>query len=45
MSAPIITAHSGCEATEIDSLDSIDKALEYGADAIEIDVRADPSGT
>ena len=45
MSKPIITAHSGCEGTEIDSLDSVEKALEYGADAIEIDVRVDPSGT
>ncbi len=45
MSASMITAHSGCEDTEIDSLESVEKALEYGADAIEVDVRVDPSGT
>ncbi len=45
MIMPMITAHSGCEGTGIDSLDSVEKALEYGADAIEIDVRVDPSGT
>ena len=45
MAEPKITAHSGCEETPIDSLESIDKALELGADAIEVDVRADPEGT
>ena len=43
-SKPIITAHSGCEGTGIDTMESIDKALFYGADAIEIDVRLDPFG-
>ena len=37
----MITAHSGCEGTGIDTMESIEKALEFGADAIEIDVRMD----
>lgn len=41
MYKPMITAHSGCEETEIDSMDSIELALKYGADAIEVDVRVD----
>ena len=45
MRNPMITAHSGCEGTEIDSLESIDKALEFGAEAIEVDVRVDWEGT
>ena len=40
----IITAHSGCEGTEIDSPESVEKALELGADAVEMDVRADRDG-
>lgn len=40
----MITAHSGCEGTGIDTMESIEKALEFGADAIEIDVRMDPFG-
>ena len=36
-----ITAHSGCEGTERDSLQSIDEALRLGADVIEVDVRMD----
>ena len=44
MSQPIITAHSGCEESEIDSLDSINIALDCGADAVEIDVRVDRNG-
>ena len=44
MTEPMITAHSGCEDTPIDSLESIDKALEFGADAIEVDVRVDQNG-
>lgn len=44
MTEPKITAHSGCEDTPIDSLESIDKALEFGADAIEVDVRVDQNG-
>ncbi len=37
--AYMITAHSGCENTDRDSIESIDIALQYNADAIEIDVR------
>ncbi|MBQ6508014.1 MAG: glycerophosphodiester phosphodiesterase [Flexilinea sp.] len=44
MTEPMITAHSGCEETPTDSLESIDKALEFGADAIEVDVRVDQNG-
>ena len=44
MNKTMITAHSGCEGTGIDTMDSIEKALEIGADAIEIDVRLDPFG-
>ncbi len=40
----MITAHSGCEGTGIDTMESIEKALEFGADAVEIDVRMDPFG-
>ena len=40
----MITAHSGCEGTGIDTMDSIEKALEIGSDAVEIDVRIDPLG-
>jgi len=44
MEKTLITAHSGCENTKIDSMDSIDLALEIGADAAEIDVRVDKTG-
>ncbi|MCI8443217.1 MAG: glycerophosphodiester phosphodiesterase [Provencibacterium sp.] len=36
---PLITAHSGCEHTPRDSMDSIDCAIALGADAIEMDIR------
>ena len=39
-----ITAHSGCEGTERDSLETIERALRYGADIIEMDVRMAPTG-
>lgn len=39
-----ITAHSGCENTPRDSLETIDQALLYGADIIEMDVRRAPDG-
>ena len=45
MNKTMITAHSGCEGTGIDTMDSIEKAMEIGADAIEIDVRLDPFGS
>ena len=41
----MITAHSGCEGTEIDSIESIEKAIELGADVVEIDVRVGRWGT
>ncbi len=40
----MITAHSGCEGTGIDTMESIKKALELNADAVEIDIRMDPFG-
>ena len=39
-----ITAHSGCENTPRDSMDAIERALEFGADIIEMDVRKAPDG-
>lgn len=39
MAFPYITAHSGCEGTPQDRLDTVDIALELGADIIEMDVR------
>ena len=44
MSKTIVTAHSGCEDTPRDSMESIDAALRLGADAIEVDVRVDEKG-
>ncbi len=44
MNKPMITAHSGCEGTGIDTMDSIEKALLFNADAVEIDIRMDPFG-
>ena len=44
MILPMITAHSGCELTEIDTLASIDAALLLEADAVEVDVRVDTKG-
>lgn len=39
-----ITAHSGCEQTPNDSLESIHKATGLGADLVEVDVRRDHGG-
>ena len=39
-----ITAHSGCEGTPAGSMESITRALELGADFIEVDVRRSPEG-
>jgi len=41
---PFITAHSGCENTMPDGLESIEKALYYHADGIEVDARLAPDG-
>ncbi|MDR3173666.1 MAG: glycerophosphodiester phosphodiesterase [Treponema sp.] len=39
-----ITAHSGCDGTEQDSLDSIHTGIRHGADAVEVDVRRNSAG-
>ena len=39
-----ITAHSGCEDTSMDSMDSVEAALRLGADAAEVDVRKSARG-
>ena len=39
MAFPYITAHSGCEGTPQDQLDTVDIALELGAEIIEMDIR------
>lgn len=44
MRIPMITAHSGCEGTEQDSVESILRGMELGADAVEMDVRLDDGG-
>lgn len=40
----IITAHSGCEGTPDNSMESILKGIELGADCIEIDINMDDQG-
>ena len=44
MIEPWITAHSGCEGTLRDSMESVEIALALGADAIEMDIRRAPDG-
>lgn len=44
MSKPVITAHSGCEGTMPDGLESIEKALVLHADGVEVDARLAPDG-
>jgi glycerophosphoryl diester phosphodiesterase len=39
-----ITAHSGCDGTEQDSLDSIRAGIGNGADAVEVDIRRNSAG-
>jgi glycerophosphoryl diester phosphodiesterase len=39
-----ITAHSGCDGTEQDSLDSIRQGIRNGADAVEVDIRRNSAG-
>ena len=41
---PMITAHSGCEGTARDSMESVELALALGADAVEMDIRRAPDG-
>ena len=40
----LITAHSGCEGTQENSLTSIEKGIVLGADCVEIDIRSDAEG-
>ena len=40
-----ITAHAGAFNTPANSMESVKKAIEYGVDVIEIDVRRRPNGT
>lgn len=40
----IITAHSGCDRTEDNSVEFIEYALASGADCLEVDVREDRRG-
>ena len=42
---PYITAHSGCEGTPDNSLESVRAGVDLGADFVEVDVRLDPEGT
>ena len=39
-----ITAHSGCDGTGDDSLESIEAGIRFGADAVEVDVRFNKKG-
>ncbi|MBQ7117421.1 MAG: glycerophosphodiester phosphodiesterase [Clostridia bacterium] len=39
-----VTAHTGCEGTEDNSLEAIHKGAEAGADTVEFDLRFDMSG-
>jgi glycerophosphoryl diester phosphodiesterase len=39
-----ITAHSGCDGTERDSIESIAAGIHNGADAVEVDVRCNSRG-
>lgn len=40
----VITAHSGCDGTDRDSIAAIEAGIALGADCVEIDVRPDESG-
>lgn len=42
---PLVTAHSGCEDTPENSIESILAGVRAGADTVEIDVRATRDGT
>ena len=41
----LITAHTGCLGTKLNSLDSLRAALESGANAVEFDIRFQSDGT
>ena len=40
----VITGHSGCEGTPIDSVASVEKGIAVGAECVEVDVQLDESG-
>ncbi len=42
---PLVTAHTGCEGTPENSLESLRAGLEAGADTVEIDVRGTRDGS
>jgi glycerophosphoryl diester phosphodiesterase len=44
MEFPTITAHTGCDGTAENTVESALRGLELGADLVEVDVRADPDG-
>lgn len=44
MARTMITAHSGCEGTSENSLESVQAGIRAGADCVEVDVRLDASG-
>lgn len=44
MNKVLITAHSGCEGTPENSMEHIQKAIELGADCVEIDINMDDQG-
>ncbi|GMQ59011.1 glycerophosphodiester phosphodiesterase [Vallitalea sediminicola] len=44
MNLPLITAHAGCMNTQPNTISSILKGIETGADIIEVDVRATKDG-
>jgi glycerophosphoryl diester phosphodiesterase len=39
-----ITAHSGCDGTAPDSIDSVQAGIQNGADAVEVDIRRNSTG-
>lgn len=39
-----VTSHTGCEKTKDNSIESVDKAIESGADIFEVDVSFDKNG-
>lgn len=41
---PLVVAHEGCEGAAPHSLDSVDRGLDAGADAIEVDIRRTRDG-
>lgn len=44
MDRPLITAHSGCMNTQPNTIQSVLKGIKYGANIIEVDIRATKDG-